>query len=593
MPLPPPSSTDRLPLISQETVSLSAATTLLDRLALADEGAFVVAWVEAQRAARGKLEPALAVRLLRAYRDTGRLDRARDLAASLPAGAPAGWGAVDQARLAIERGALAAMDGRLPNAEAELKLAARALANAPSGAGQREQLDRNLVVAQLELKHNRVEAAQAALRLAEHVASLLEDGAWRAPVEMTLGQLAMRLGEPESAARHYASALERSPAHGNAAMTAHGNAALALGAIGRCDEGREHARQAIRIAATARAGWRHADAHDVLAIVEIANDRPDLALAAIDEATSVLGDTEQPTLRYQIAEHRALALAMLGSAPAAKQALARAEKLRAELGAVDAIDEQDLVATRARTFEAAEQLDKAIEAGTPHLARLPDAFVTGSLNLVVGRAALARGDRKLARACVERAALNGDAHGWIFPERAASAALFREALSSGDSRVVRYAERILAGLGTRVEASAPPSNLVYVTTRGGVTRVPYADVAQACVGCGVVVDTLTHELRASGGKTSLERRRALEPLLAQLLRRASEGLSAAEILKAAGGPGPNSADAEHRVRVLVSRVRDLLGGVSSVDRMREAGERGKTRYRIAPTLTFALIEPRQ
>ena len=106
-------------------------------------------------------------------------------------------------------------------------------------------------------------------------------------------------------------------------------------------------------------------------------------------------------------------------------------------------------------------------------------------------------------------------------------------------------------------------------------------------------DTLTHELRASGGKTSLERRRALEPLLAQLLRRASEGLSAAEILKAAGGPGPNSADAEHRVRVLVSRVRDLLGGVSSVDRMREAGERGKTRYRIAPTLTFALIEPRQ
>ena len=191
----------------------------------------------------------------------------------------------------------------------------------------------------------------------------------------------------------------------------------------------------------------------------------------------------------------------------------------------------------------------------------------------------------------QRAALNGDAHGWIFPERAASAALLREALASGDSRVVRYAEKILAGLGARAEASPPPSNLVYVTTRGGVTRVPYAEVAQACVGCGVIVDTLAHELRASGSKTSLERRRALEPLVVQLLRRAREGLSAEEILRAAGGPGPESADAEHRVRVLISRVRDLLGDPAAIERVRDAGEYGKTRYRLAPNVNFALVEP--
>ncbi len=595
LPLPPPSSADRLPLLPQETVPLAAAALLVDRLVLADESAFVVTWLEAQRAQRGKLEPPLAVRLLRAYRDTGRLDRARELANALPPNAPAGWGAIDQARLAIERAAIAAMDGRLAQAEADLKIAARALASAPSGAGQREQLDRSVVLAQLELKHNRVEAAQAALKLAEHVAERLEDGAWRVPVEMTLGQLAMRLGEPESAARHYASALGRSPAHGNAAMTAHGNAALALGAIGRSNEARGHAQQAIRIAALARAGWRHADAYDVLAIVEIATDRPAEALAAIEDAIAVLGDTEQPTLRYQLAEHKALALAMLGRAPAAKQALARAEKLRGELGAVDAIDDQDLVATRARTFEAAGQLEAAIAAGSPHLLRLPDAFVTGSLNLVVGRAALKHGDRKLARACVERAALSGSAHGWVFAERAASAALYREALSSGDSRVVSYAETLLASIDELAQDSPKRAggDLVHVTTRDGVTRVPHAEVHAASSGCDLLVDTLSHELHVGGVSTSLERRRALEPLLAQFLRRAKEGLSAQEILQAAGGPGPDSADAEHRVRVLVSRVRDLLGGAHSIERVREAGERGKTRYRIASKISFALVEPRQ
>jgi DNA-binding response OmpR family regulator len=90
---------------------------------------------------------------------------------------------------------------------------------------------------------------------------------------------------------------------------------------------------------------------------------------------------------------------------------------------------------------------------------------------------------------------------------------------------------------------------------------------------------------------SLERRRALEPLVVQLLRRAREGLSAEEILRAAGGPGPESADAEHRVRVLISRVRDLLGEAASIERVRDAGEHGRTRYRLSADARFVLVEP--
>jgi tetratricopeptide (TPR) repeat protein len=604
-----------------DSVSIAACAQLLDRLAASDQAPFIATWIEGVLSGRNRTDPTLAVRLLRCYRETGRIDRARELAASLPS-TPASWTPLDAARLAIERANLATIDGRADHAEAELRVAARALASTPKGAGLREQLDLHVTQAQLEIKLDRLPGAAQALRLAEHVAERLDDIAWRAPVAMTLGHLSMRLSDPRSAARHYATALSRTQARAAASMTAHGNLAIALGSIGRFEEGRHHGAQAISIAHELSAGWRHADAHDVLAIVEIAGDRPLAALQAIDEAIVVLGEIDHTMLRYQLAVHRTWALAMLGRAQAAKQWLARAEKLRGDLTVVDAIDEQDLVSTRARTLEASGQHREAIDESAVHAQKLPEAFVTGSLNLVLGRCALALGDEAMARTSVERAALSGDRHGWVFPDREASLPLWQLALQSGDSRVVRYAERTLAlvsALSNEVLPAPPPSRvsgarvsgpgplsstdidslseptegetLIYVTTPQRVTRVPLADLAKATEGATLVVDTLAHALRVHDREVSLERRRALEPLVVQLLRRAREGLSADEILRAAGGPGPESADAEHRVRVLISRVRDLLGDPAAIERVRDAGEHGRTRYRLAANVRFALVEP--
>src|ERR1019366_5045520 len=358
-----------------DVVSIAACAQLLDRLAASDQAPFIAGWIESVLSGRNRTDPTLAVRLLRCYRETGRIDRARELAASLPS-APASWTPLDAARLAIERANLATIDGRADHAEAER----------------------------------------------------LDDLAWRAPVAMTLGHLSMRLSDPRAAAKHYAAALSRTQARAAASMTAHGNLALALGSIGRFEEGRHHSTQAISIAHELAAGWRHADAHDVLAIVEIAADRPIAALQAIDEALVVLGDIDHGMLRYQLAVHRTWALSMLGRSQSAKQWLARAEKLRGDLTVVDAIDEQDLVSTRARAFEASGQLREAIDESLTHAQELPEAFVTGSLNLVVGRCALALGDEPLARLAVERAALSGDRHGWVFPDREVSLPLWQLAL---------------------------------------------------------------------------------------------------------------------------------------------------------------------
>lgn len=621
---------------SADAVSTAAIVQLLDRLAEADESSFIVAWSEQLLNGRARLDPALSVRLLRAYRQTGRIDKARDLAASLPT-SPSSWTPLDAARLAIERCVLCTIDGRADHAEAEFRQASRVIGVLPRGQGLREQLDLHLASAQLELRLERAQQAAAALRLAEHVAERLEDGPWRASIAMTFGHLAMRLSDPRSAVVHYGVALDRSPPRGHAAMQANGNLAIALGSVGQFDAARVSAEAACKTASEIASGWRHADAYDVLAIVEIAADRPEMALQALDDASMALGDLEHPMLRYQLAGHRTLALAMLGRTEAAKQWLSKSEKLRAELTRVDPVDEQDLVTTRARTLEACGEHAAALDVAMAHAERLPDAYVTGTLNLVLARCAQVTGDLDLSRTALERVALAGVRHGWIFPDREQSSALWQEALRSGDSRIVRYAEKIIEILamgnapppslpqwqasfppstrhsfasmpppsrasfmnlpstgtdeGSSDEASPDSESLIYVTTPEGVSRVRASDVGTATENATLTVDTITHQLRIEGREVSLERRRALEPLVVQLLRRAREGLSAEEILRAAGGPGPESADAEHRVRVLISRVRDLLGDPSAIERVRDAGEHGRTRYRLSPNIRFALVEP--
>ena len=600
-----------------EGVSVVACSALLDRLAAADEWGFLASWLETVLVGRPRPDPTLSVRLLRAYRETGRLDRARDLAASLPS-APSAWNPIDTARLGIERASLATVDGRGDHAEAELRIASRALGTLSKGLGVREHLDLHLAQAQLDMKLHRAANAVNAVRLAEHMAERLEDGAWRAPVGMTLGELSMRLADPRSAAKHYGAALAWSPARGIAAMSAHGNLALVLGSLGRFEEARHHAMQAAAIARDLGTAWRHADAQDILATVEIAAERPLDALRALDEAFAALGDVDHPTLRYHLAEHRTWALAMLGRAPQARQWLAKVEKARADMLAPEDVDEEDLIATRARALESFGEAREALDQVLPHLAGASEAFAAGSLNLIAGRCFLAIGDETSARAAVERAALSGEKHHWVFPERQGSRPLWELGLKSGDSRVVRYAERMiaLADVSTELAATVSPASgaslatgpasteridvepeptegetLIYVTTPQGVTRVPLSEVAKATDGASLVVDTLAHQLRVDDREVSLERRRALEPLVVQLLRRAREGLSAEEILRAAGGPGPESADAEHRVRVLISRVRDLLGSPAAIERVRDAGEYGRTRYRLAPSVRFALVEP--
>ena len=148
--VPPPS------LPGTDGVSIASCSQLLDRLAAADEAPFIAAWIETVLSGRTRTDPTLAVRLLRAYRETGRVDRARDLAASLPERA----GVVEPARRARASPSSAPSSrpstGAATTPRPSFACASRALSAAPKGTGLREQLDMHLTQAQLELRLNRV-----------------------------------------------------------------------------------------------------------------------------------------------------------------------------------------------------------------------------------------------------------------------------------------------------------------------------------------------------------------------------------------------------------------------------------------------------
>ncbi len=623
---PAPSSSEERLAVSNYAVPVAAAAQLLDRLAANDESAYVVSWMDRWMATRVRQEPALAVRLLRAYRELGQIESARDLAASLPP-SPTFWSGPDAVRLCIERAAISMWDGRLEHASAEIQQASRAASGGARVLAVREQLEIHLVTAQVEVALGHFEIAQASLRLAEHVSERLHPGAGRIGAAMTIGHLLMRVAEPRHAARQYGKALAASPAQSLHALRAGGNLAIALASTGLFDSARAHALAACQLATEIAPGQRQADAYDVLATTEIAADNPAGALQALEDAHAALGDLKQSRLRWELANHSTMAFAMVGEAELAEYWKTRTETIGKELGDTDAEHEHEFIVTKARVYEATGRYEHAIQLAGAHATRLGESFQTGMLNVILARCALRVGEQSIASASLERAALCGEKHGWIFPERAASRPLWDMALRSGDSRVVRYAERVLTvvtssdasvhlppgpsrAILSRPPPSAPSSRaswssssfdvfestsndeaLMYVTTGDGVQRVRGSELGRATEGATLVVDTTTHQLRVEGREVSLGRRRALEPLVVQLLRRAREGLSAEEILRAAGGPGPESTDAEHRVRVLISRVRELLGDSASIERVREAGEHGKTRYRLSPSVRFALIEP--
>jgi len=203
-------------------------------------------------------------------------------------------------------------------------------------------------------------------------------------------------------------------------MRAHGNLAIALGSIGHFDGARDNALTACQIRRRDRAGWRHADAYDVLAIVEIAADRPVSALQALDDAHAALGDLEQPTpATSSPVIARSPSRCSVAHRPRSSGSRRPTSSVRSSSRSTRSTSRISSRRARAPSSRPGARARRSTPR-RPHAERLPDAFVTGSLNLVIARCALALGDGETARVAVERAALSGDRHGWVFPDRTPS-----------------------------------------------------------------------------------------------------------------------------------------------------------------------------
>lgn len=584
-------------------VSIDRLIEAADRLAASEENAFLQGWLPSLISPK---PPPLAIRLALASRMTGALDEARTLLAALqPTEA---WSARDLARLEHERAWFALVDGKPDLAREHLSQGLRAKVSDPEAGPSPELVDLYLLEARLESSENAWELAKRALDHAAHVAERLPPGPWRVQLEVNMGYLLLRLGKLREAHEAFTRAHEIAPPSSRAALSAHSGNAVALCIIGSFDEARAAALEGIELAGRIGVRWRLADMWDTLGLVEFVADRPHAALRAVDEGFAILGAEKQDTLRFALLMHRATVLSVLGRGRASEQALSLAETVRQRMGALDRTYELAWAVARARFAESrgeheeVERLILPVLDGSRHYGAVDARFT-------LARALLAQDKVDEAYQHVEEGSLLAAEASIVIAERKQNLGVFALGLSSHDSRVVRYADSMLKRLVS--ERALPPfddlpersrkalvdwqnaagAQPIWLTTRFGVARVPMDEAEAEAERVILSVNSISHELRIGKKKMTLTRHRALEPLLVQMLRRADSGLSRDEILTAAGGPGPGSADADHRVRVLISRLRALLGPEAPIVTARAAGEGARAHYRLSPQVEFALIEP--
>jgi len=594
--------TSKLPVVS---VPMERLIEAADRLSASEENAFLCEWLF--HVTTSPLPPSLAVRRALALRMTGALEEARKMLDGFPR-TPSGWSSRDLARLEHERAWFALVDGQLEVAREHASRGLKIAVGDPRMGASPELVDLYILEARLESSVSAWEAAKRALDHAAHVAERLPNGPWRVQLEVNIGYLHLRLGRPNEAHEAFMRAHEIAPPASRSALSAHSGDAVALCITGRFDEARATALEGVELAGRIGVRWRLADMWDTLGLVEFVADRPHAALRAIDEALAVLGAEKQDTLRFAILMHRATVLAVLGRARAAEQALSLAETVHQRMGSIDRTYALAWAVAQARVAEA--------RGNFADVRRLIEPTLDGSRHygaadayFAMARACMAEGALEEALPFVEEGCLIGLDAGIVLAERKHNLAVWALALTSRDSRVVRFADTMLKRLVSEralpVLSELPPTfqkalaqwqnasgaQPIWLSTRFGVARVPLDEAEAEAQRAILAVNLISHEVRVGKKTVTLTRHRALEPLLVQLLRRADSGLSADDILMAAGGPGPGSADADHRVRVLISRLRALLGPEAPIVTARAAGEGARAHYRLSPQVEFALIEP--
>lgn len=584
-------------------LDLDLVTKVVDRLAACEESGFLCKWLSSLESPT----PALAVRHAYSLRAAGRLDEAHALLQQLP-DSPSDWTPRDYARLLHERAWFAAAGGRFSDARTLLSRGVAALVHEERSGATPELIDLFLTEARLELATGNWRAAQRALSHASQTAAQLPSGPWRAQLEITSGYAQMQLARPQAAYEAFERARNVARPASVSYVTAVAWSAIALAAMGRIDDARQHTTTALAAVEKRGAPWYVAQVCHALALVERMADRAYAALRAIERAEENIEPAMPEMLRFAIATQRAMALARVGRVRAADDALQAADMIRTRMGHVERVFEHAWLLAAARIAESRNQPAQVLRLLTPILGN-SRYYHLGDALLACARAALELGREPDAKSYAEEACVFGLESGFVFAERRLNANVWRLALSCADSRAVRFADAMLrslavepapdslAPIGREQEepsdalASGPSTKTVWLTTRAGVRELLLEEALSEASRYPLAVDLLTHRARIGTRLISLSRHRALEPLLVQMLRRADSGLTGEQVLAAAGGPGPESADSEHRIRVLISRLRALLGRSVLILTERAEGERAGTLYRLAPELPIALIEP--
>ena len=430
-----------------------------------------------------------------------------------------------------------------------------------------------------------------------------------------LGTLTAREGDVAAAIKHYEQALQLVDRQADPDLFGLLSSKIAQCYVmqGRWDEARERLREGLSVRRRAGSLSGVATTLAVFGELNVAEESPQEALVHFRQALSLMERVADMKLRAEILMSYATLLAEQGQVAEATEAASRVQGLVGDLQRVEPTLAAMYEATQAAIASNDERLDEApalLQKARERLTRLSAHYHVATTDLLAAEVYFKQHEagRESARSSVrqhaEMACSVANRYGYHFGQASRFRPVLELAAFDGGSESATYLKRGTepVTVATAAPAPAPDSEArprYRVFAPQGERVVDAAEINRLLhKPSGAVLTVLQIdgrcEIQHRGTTQMAELKRVALPLLRALVTHPGKNIPAASLTEMVWGPGPYDQKARTRLKVAISRLRDMLGEDGKFIRtVRGPGGRraASTAYRLDPQFSFMWIEP--
>ena len=530
--------------------------------------------------------------------------------------------AVARARVAAVQAHTAWLRGLSREADTFCQRALRSLDEAPPEltpdeleAAEAMRFDLYQLRARLLLEAGHHDQAREALDRIVQGASVSLRTRAEAHARKELGLLTAREGDVATAIRHYEQALQLVDRQADPDLYGLLSSRIARCHLmqGRWDEARDRLREGLSVRRRAGSLSGIATTLAVFAELNIAEEQPQDATAHFRQASAVMERFADMKLRAEILTSFATFLAEQGQVDEARDMADRVQGLVGDLARV----EPTLSALHEEARAAIAVADQRLDEAAPLLQKARDRLVRLSAHFHVARTDLLTAEvyyklhesgRENVRPSIsllcEQACSVANRFGYHFGQRLRFRPVLELAAFDGGPESAAYlkrgAEPVTLPVSTPTPASDTDSRPRFrLYGPQGERIVDAAELGRLLHKPDGAVLTVLQvdgrcEIRHRGSVQLADLKRVALPLLRALVTHPGKNLPAANLTEMVWGVGPYDQKARTRLKVAISRLRDMLGEDGRhIKTVRGPGTRraSSTAYRLDPAFSFLWVEP--